>query len=260
MPVFNGEKYISEAIKSVLNQSHSNLELLIIDDGSKDATLDIVNKFNDERIKYFRQENEGVSAARNVGLKNVCGEFLCFLDADDILPKDSIHDRLVVFKNDVNFVDGRVEYVDSTNTNVLGIYQPVLDGVNPRESLLKIDGKCFMGVSWMIRTSILKSYFKVGLSHCEDLLFLIENTIEGNYKKVDSVVLRYRQQNNSAMTNLIALELGYLTCKAELNKNSSISEKSKEAFRRKSRSIMFKSFFKKGMFMSAFRTLFKFKK
>ncbi|HHH53014.1 MAG TPA: glycosyltransferase, partial [Bacteroidetes bacterium] len=83
MPTYNREETIKESILSVLNQSHKNFQLLIADDGSQDLTKEIVQEFDDDRINYFYQENKGVSAARNLGLKHAHGEYIFFLDSDN---------------------------------------------------------------------------------------------------------------------------------------------------------------------------------
>ena len=82
IPTYNRASWLTGAIESVLEQTFSDYELLIIDDGSTDNTLEIVNPFGD-RIKYFYQSNRGPSAARNLGIKNARGEFITFLDSDD---------------------------------------------------------------------------------------------------------------------------------------------------------------------------------
>jgi glycosyltransferase involved in cell wall biosynthesis len=83
IPLYNKEKTIGRAINSVLNQSHSNLELIVIDDGSEDFGAEVVEKFNDPRIKLYRQSNKGVSAARNLGVEKANSDWVAFLDADD---------------------------------------------------------------------------------------------------------------------------------------------------------------------------------
>lgn len=84
MPTYNRAFIIDQAIKSVLNQTYSNWELIIIDDGSTDNTHDIVKKYmNDKRIKYFLKCNEGVSSARNYGLKISKGSLISYLDTDN---------------------------------------------------------------------------------------------------------------------------------------------------------------------------------
>ena len=84
MPAYNVEKFIGQAIESVLVQSYTNWELIIVDDGSKDGTANVITRFQDKRIKAISQLNGGESAARNTALKAVTGEYLAFLDADDV--------------------------------------------------------------------------------------------------------------------------------------------------------------------------------
>ena len=82
VPIYNAEKYLNECISSILSQSYKDFELILIDDGSKDKSLNICNEFakKDLRIIVVHQENSGVSAARNNGLKNAKGEFVAFVD------------------------------------------------------------------------------------------------------------------------------------------------------------------------------------
>ena len=90
MPVYNVEQYISEAIESVLNQSFKDFELLIINDGSTDNSPKIAEYFKekDSRILIFHQKNQGLSAARNFGIKNAKGTFIYFMDSDDLIRND----------------------------------------------------------------------------------------------------------------------------------------------------------------------------
>lgn len=85
VPVYNGKKYLSEALRSVICQSYQNLEILVIDDGSTDGSAEICDQFaaQDKRIQVIHQENKGLSAARNAGIEIMTGQALMFLDADD---------------------------------------------------------------------------------------------------------------------------------------------------------------------------------
>lgn len=83
LPVFNGERYIRKSINSVLGQSLDDFELIIVNDGSTDSTIDIINSFDDERIVLINQENKGPGAARNRALEIVKGQYVMFLDSDD---------------------------------------------------------------------------------------------------------------------------------------------------------------------------------
>lgn len=102
---YNQDEFISEAIESVLNQTYPNLECIIIDDGSIDTTREICEKYvqKDKRVKYFFQENKGVSLARNRGFELSTGTFIHFLDGDDFISKDKIEKQ-------VSFLQDNSEY------------------------------------------------------------------------------------------------------------------------------------------------------
>jgi teichuronic acid biosynthesis glycosyltransferase TuaG len=86
MPAYNAEKYIGDSIKSVLAQTYSNWELIVVDDGSTDGTAAVVREFvdRDNRIKYFYQENGRLGKARNTGIGHAAGPLIAFLDSDDL--------------------------------------------------------------------------------------------------------------------------------------------------------------------------------
>lgn len=90
MPAYNAEQYIGQAIESVLDQSYPHWELIIVNDGSTDRTVDIALLFADPRIKIIHQDNSGESAARNTALEHMQGEFVAFLDADDVFLPDHL--------------------------------------------------------------------------------------------------------------------------------------------------------------------------
>lgn len=83
LPTHNRAHLISRAIESVVDQTYSNWELIIVDDGSTDSTKEIIDRYNDPRIKYIYQDNQERSAARNRGIEEAAGEWICFLDSDD---------------------------------------------------------------------------------------------------------------------------------------------------------------------------------
>ncbi len=83
VPVYNGEAVIGRCLSSLLAQTYVDFEILVIDDGSEDATAREVRSFSDPRIRLFRQKNAGVSAARNLGIENAMGEYIVFVDGDD---------------------------------------------------------------------------------------------------------------------------------------------------------------------------------
>lgn len=119
LPIYNAEKYIERALKSLINQNYKNIEILCIDDGSKDNSYNIIKEFKDERIKLFRQENSGPAKARNVGLSNSKGEYIMFCDADDWYGTNMCELMLeTIIKQNVDFVICGCNIVDTYNTSI----------------------------------------------------------------------------------------------------------------------------------------------
>jgi len=148
IPVYNAEAYIEETIQSAINQTWQNKELIIIDDGSTDNSLKIAKKFQSDNVKIFSQPNKGASAARNLGLNYSKGDFIQFLDADDILSLNKIENQVLALIHNpysigvcstVHFFDGEEyntlfpdKYEDSFLTN----YN------DPIEFIIKLWGGC----------------------------------------------------------------------------------------------------------------------
>ena len=106
IPTFNREKIILETIKSVLNQTFKDFELILVDDGSTDNTKNIILDIRDSRIKYIYQENAERSVARNNGIKRAKGKWVCFLDSDDLYKKnhlETIYNEIQKNKKEINF-------------------------------------------------------------------------------------------------------------------------------------------------------------
>lgn len=132
IPAYNTELYIEETIRSVLIQSYSNLECIIIDDGSTDNLEYIVKNIQkkDNRLLYKKQENKGVSSARNHGFELSNGEYIAFLDADDLWSTDRIEKMVNVFKtndtsvglvhSDMAFINSKSQLTGEVNTGLSG--------------------------------------------------------------------------------------------------------------------------------------------
>ena len=97
IPCHNVEEYIEECIESIINQTYKNLQIILIDDGSKDSTFDIIKKWlmTDSRIEYYYQENKGVSAARNLGNSKIKGDYFSYVDSDDSIEECIITKKVV---------------------------------------------------------------------------------------------------------------------------------------------------------------------
>lgn len=107
MPNYNNEKYLSRSIESIINQSYSNWELLVIDNNSTDNSIKILEKFNDKRIKIYKIKNNGIIAkSRNIGLKNAHGEWISFLDSDDWWEREKLEEtvKIINFNHEYDVV------------------------------------------------------------------------------------------------------------------------------------------------------------
>ncbi|MFJ8512855.1 glycosyltransferase family 2 protein [Lysinibacillus xylanilyticus] len=122
-PVYNSEKYIGETIKSVLAQSYKNWEMIIADDCSKDNTANVINEFNDPRIKYFKlEENSGAAVARNKALEKAKGKYIAFLDADDMWKPNKLEKQLDFMINDkVGFAFTSYEILRENGNKVINV-------------------------------------------------------------------------------------------------------------------------------------------
>ena len=91
IPVYNVEKYLEQCLDSVIAQSFEDIEVICVNDGSTDSSLEILKRYanNDSRIKIISQKNKGAGAARNVGIENAAGEYVYFMDSDDYLNADA---------------------------------------------------------------------------------------------------------------------------------------------------------------------------
>lgn len=117
VPVYNVEKYIEQCLKSIISQTLKEIEIIIVNDGTKDKSMEIVKTYlNDERIKVINKENGGISSARNAGLKNAKGKYIAFIDSDDFIEKSMFEDLfLEAEKNDSEIVYSNVMmYNDNT--------------------------------------------------------------------------------------------------------------------------------------------------
>ncbi len=127
MPAYNCERYIGEAINSVLAQTYSNWELLVLDDGSKDETLKIIKEFSqkDSRIKSLpNSKNLGVSATRNRGIELASGEWIAFLDSDDIWASEKLEKQInFVIEEDAEFTFTGASYIDEQSNPYSGTFE-----------------------------------------------------------------------------------------------------------------------------------------
>jgi glycosyltransferase involved in cell wall biosynthesis len=100
IPVYNYDRYLAEAIESVLSQTHPHLEVIVVDDGSTDRSAEVARSFAGRGVRYCHQVHAGIGPARNRGVELAQGEFLAFLDADDRWPQEKLERQLRAFESD----------------------------------------------------------------------------------------------------------------------------------------------------------------
>jgi len=177
IPVYNNEDFIAKTIESVLKQSFRDFEIILVNDGSSDHSRDIIERFatQDQRIVCINQENQGVSSARNSGLAIAQGEFVHFVDGDDLLPKDSLmHLNQISIVDDCDVISGIYERVDGVTPYTNGMAKHL------SKKTAKIDKEDIeLLFSWSLcnkwfRKSIIDEYHLrfENYSHFEDAVFL----------------------------------------------------------------------------------------
>lgn len=213
VPVYNTEKYLSNCIESLLRQTYTNLEIWLIDDGSTDRSLEICKQYasTDTRLKICHQENQGVGAARNSGMKCAHGDYICFVDSDDYVDNHYIE---ILYK-DISSGDYDFSFIDYEKVDDFQ-YKPFSEVQNRftftqkelMEALFNRMAKTshvFSEVQFIIvtnkmyRKSVLKDIWFTNMCNSEDLLF--NNQVFMKCRKAignDAKLYMYYQRENSA--------------------------------------------------------------
>lgn len=120
IPVYNVEKYLEKCLDSIINQTYKNIEIICINDGSTDSSLEILRKYaeKDNRIKVVNQENKGLGATRNVGLEIAQGEFISFIDSDDFVDKNLYKNCIEKIASDIDVIVFGAKTVNLKNNKI----------------------------------------------------------------------------------------------------------------------------------------------
>ena len=214
VPVYNAEKYLEEAVNSVLHQDYNNFEIILIDDGSTDNSPTICDRLasNHSCIQVLHQPNAGVSVARNAGIDHVTGEYTLFLDADDCLSAKALNILLSSIEEN-ELVVGRWRDVDEKGRLLSESCELTNDTVTADKVkwalfdesqfgyLGLLPGKLF--VSKIIKKHTI--YFMPGIAYNEDRLFILSYLNQCKMVRLlNEIIYDYRQHNNSAMGALSA--------------------------------------------------------
>lgn len=210
MPIFNAEKYLDNAIHSVLNQSYTNWELILIDDGSTDNSLEIAKSFSDKRIQVLSDgKNRGLTFRLNQLTEIASGEYYARMDNDDIMHFDRITLQLDYLKShpEVDVV-GSSYFSINTNNQIIGlrVQNPAPNNVNV---ILK-EG-CFAHPSIMGRTSwFKKNQYDINWERMEDFELWVRTISDSNFKNISEPLLFYRNIGVPTLRKYIKTNLGIL--------------------------------------------------
>lgn len=242
IPAYNAGRFISETIDSVLNQSYTNWELIVVNDGSKDSTLDIITSYvaKDKRISVITKENSGVSETRNKGIDASKGEFVAFLDADDVWLKDNLQKKVECLINnpEIDYVFSNMLQADENLKNQ--ILTPVGKDTNILEDLLLWNGEVIPGPSsnLVVRKKCLNAgvQFDKRLTTIADQNFTVQLATKFKGKLLSEALWVYRVLPGSMSKSLMVMEKDSLTTYAIYKENNYFKSGS---FRRKCFSNMY---------------------
>ncbi|MBD0346999.1 MAG: glycosyltransferase [Coleofasciculus sp. Co-bin14] len=237
IPAYNAERTILETIASVQKQTFSDFELIVINDGSTDRTLELLNTIQDTRLKVFSYSNGGLPTARNRGISHATGEFITFLDADDLWTPDKLELQLAALQQ---HPEAGVAYSWTHYMNEKGesfhAGKPVLYEGNVYANLL-IENFLDSGSNPLIRRQAIESVgeFDPTLKSCEDWEYWLRLAARWHFVVVPKPQILYRQTSGAMSSqievmekyNLIVIERAFQSAPPELQslKNQSLANR-----------------------------------
>lgn len=220
IPCYNSEKYLGACMDSVLSQSFSDFEAILIDDGSRDGTRAVAQTYaqKDPRVRVLAQENAGVAAARNLGLAHAKGEWITFVDSDDLLPRDALDTLLSGVGEEIDMVVCAHETFDETGKREVVIpesrWMDKRGEAQRRAAALRlIEGDSVLNImcNKLHRRALLEREsirLKPGVKIAEDALFNLEAVLCGRgIAYVNRVAYCYRTHSASAMHTQTSSEM-----------------------------------------------------
>lgn len=226
IPVYNVEKYVERAIKSVMEQTYTNLEIILIDDGSKDSSGEICDKIakQDNRIKVIHQQNMGLSGARNTGIKNANGKYIAFVDSDDIVSNRMYEFMYKAIKQDktkisacryISFDEDIPNFDENYNSSILtceeAIKELMIDRKITSHSWNKLfDIQLFEDIEFPINKKFedIGTIFKLFLKTNE--ISYLDMKLYGYFHRVDSITVDYSKNTTSDFIQMIRYRYDFL--------------------------------------------------
>lgn len=234
VPVYNGQDFIVRCIKSLTAQSCTNIEIILVNDGSKDDTPKICEKLasQDSRIKFLSQKNKGVSAARNLGLDHATGYYICFVDADDYVEKDFVEKHLSSIEQEEDIDISVCGFVDETlDKNVIHKSENVISYIYEVKNFKKSDFIPYVCWQIMVRRTILNQKdhirFDESITIKEDMLFLYALLMNSRKVAVLSDILYHSVHREDSLSHVALTKNGvenYMTALGAYSKILEVTE------------------------------------
>lgn len=200
MPAYNAEKYIFEAINSIIDQTYNNWELIIVDDASTDGTNQIIDSFTDPRIKVFKNsQNMGIAFSTNRGIKESRGEYFALMDDDDIAISYRFEKTLAFLENNpqIDIVGGGAIAIGEEGSDFKNMAIPRLNPKMIKAYLLFKD--CMLNGTVLMRRSVIYDnniWYKDACFGMQDYMFFVEASKKVEIANLPDVVLKYRYHSN----------------------------------------------------------------
>lgn len=210
MPAYNAERFLCEALDSVLTQSFTNFELIVINDGSTDHTIDILRKYavSNLQVKIIDKENAGVAAARNDALEVAQGQFVMFVDSDDVIYPGTLqylHDILV--ENQYDYLRFEYKTIDEGGRDLYPNYEAQKrekycgKNVDSSDCIIKLVRNEFFSCVGVFKRSIIETFhvrLMKGCTYNEDTLFMMEFFMHSSsHSYVNNIMYGYRKTSNA---------------------------------------------------------------
>ena len=221
LSIYNGEKYLKEAIESILSQSYNNFEFIIVNDGSTDRSLEIINTYNDERIVLISRENRGLIESLNEGIKRAKGKYIARMDADDISLPNRLEEQIRFMKKNID--------IGVCGTAIIGFGEEIKEKawkLSSADKSLKTEllfSSCFAHPTVMIRRDILidnNLYYNENYVHAEDFELWTQMEKYTKFANLKIPLLKYRIVQDSITREADKnIEQRYKTIKAIFEKS-----------------------------------------
>ena len=203
IPCYNSQDTIKTTLQSAVNQTYKSIEIIVVDDGSKDNSKNIIESIKDNRINYYYQQNKGVSSARNKGIRLATGDYITFLDSDDVINEDKIEIQLCCLekeKKKVCYCENEIIFTEGSK-----VKQSKSNNYSGKILLPYLSKKLVVTTNdWLIEAKLIKDndiYFPEDINYGEDALFFLKVISKAEVCCVNEVLSTYVRNTDSLSHN-----------------------------------------------------------